>query len=140
MDESMLPMCSPAYRVKLRLRRPADLSGATLIHQATRPSAWAEWLEHAGLTAADAFRGPTYDQFGMVAAAAAAGMGVALLPRFLVEQQLQEGKLVLLFDLPLRTASAYYVVLPESAPRKIASDFADWAAACLRVAVGRREA
>ena len=133
MDESMLPMCSPAYRNKAALRKPENLRGATLIHQATRPSAWAEWFEHAGLAPANAFRGPTYDQFGMVAAAAAAGVGVALLPKFLVEQQLQERKLVLLFDLPLRTASAYYIVLPEGAPRKIANEFADWAAGRLRL-------
>jgi LysR family glycine cleavage system transcriptional activator len=61
-------------------------------------------------------------------------VGVALLPRFLVEQQLQERKLVLLFDLPLYTESAYYVVLPESTPRKIANDFADWATERLRPA------
>lgn len=132
MNESMLPMCSPGYRAKASLRKPADLRRATLIHQATRPSAWAEWFEQAGLAKADAFRGPTYDQFGLVAAAAAAGMGAALLPGFLVEQQLQERKLVLLFDQPLHTASAYYVVLPEGAPRRVASDFADWATARLR--------
>ena len=128
MNESMLPLCSPAYRSKAALCKPADLRGATLIHQATRPSAWAEWLEHAGVAPATAYRGPTYDQFGMVAAAAAAGVGAALLPRFLVEQQLREQKLVLLFDLPLYTASAYYIVLPEGASRQIATDFADWVA------------
>lgn len=128
MDESMLPMCSPAYRTRAGLAKPTDLRGATLIHQATRPTAWALWLEHAGLTPAHAFRGPTYDQFGMVAAAAAAGVGVALLPKFLVEQQLQERKLVLLFDLPLDTASAYYIVMPEGAPRQVVNDFADWVA------------
>lgn len=135
MDESMLPLCSPTYRSRMGLRKPADLSGTTLIHQATRPSAWADWLEHAGLSPANAFRGPTYDQFGMVAAAAAAGVGVALLPKFLVEQQLQERKLVLLFDLPLYTESAYYIVLPEGAPRKIATEFADWATQRLRPAL-----
>jgi LysR family glycine cleavage system transcriptional activator len=130
MDESMLPMSSPALRAKLKLRKPSDLHKTTLLHQATRPTAWAQWHDQAGLGTANAFRGPTYDQFAMVAAAAAVGMGVALLPKFLVEQQLEEGTLVLLFDLPLRTGSAYYIVLPESA-RSVAVDFADWAAARL---------
>jgi LysR family glycine cleavage system transcriptional activator len=137
MAESMLPVCSPAYQAKAALRRPSDLRRATLIHQATRASAWAEWYEQAGLVAADAWRGPTYDQFGMLSAAAAAGIGVALLPRFLVEEQLQERKLLLLFDRPLQTSSAYYLVLPESSPRKIASDFADWAAGRLRLTESR---
>lgn len=132
MDESMWPMCSPAYRSRAGLVKPADLRGVTLIHQATRPSAWADWLEQAGQASENAFRGPTYDQFGMVAAAAAADVGVALLPKFLVEQQLEERKLILLFDTPLHTASAYYIVLPEGSPRKTVRDFADWAAQRLR--------
>jgi DNA-binding transcriptional LysR family regulator len=62
-------------------------------------------------------------------------VGAALLPKFLVEQQLQEQKLVLLFDLPLHTASGYYIVLPEGAPRKVANDFVDWATGRLRLAM-----
>jgi LysR family glycine cleavage system transcriptional activator len=131
MDESMLPMSSPAYKAAKALRGPADIENATLIHQETRPNAWAQWHEQAGLLTQRAFRGPTYDQFAMVAAAAAAGMGVALLPHFLVEQQLKERKLVQLFDLPLRTQSAYYVALPETGARSIATAFADWAASLL---------
>ena len=131
MDESMLPMSSPAYRATRALRKPADLRNATLIHQATRARAWAQWHEQAQLPTEGAFRGPTYDQFAMVAAAAAAGLGVALLPRFLVEQQMNEGKLVQLFNLPLRTASAYYIALPETGAKRIAADFAEWAATLL---------
>ncbi|HVW68408.1 MAG TPA: LysR substrate-binding domain-containing protein [Steroidobacteraceae bacterium] len=134
MDESMLPMTSPAYRAAKALRRPADLRRATLLHQATRPSAWAQWHEQAGLPTRSVFRGPTYDQFAMVAGAAAAGIGVALLPNFLVEQPLSEGKLELLFAVPLSTASAYYVVLPEKGAKRIAREFADWAAESLRTA------
>ncbi len=132
MDESMLPMTSPAYRAVKALRKPADLRRATLIHQATRPSAWAQWHEQVGLPSQAVFRGPTYDQFAMVAGAAAAGIGVALLPNFLVEQPLSEGKLELLFDVPLSTASAYYVVLPETGAKRLAREFADWAADSLR--------
>jgi LysR family glycine cleavage system transcriptional activator len=131
MDESMLPMCSPAYRTAKGLRKPADLRNATLIHQATRAGAWSQWHEQAKLSTERTLRGPTYDQFAMAAAAAAAGMGVALLPHFLVEQQLSEGKLIQLFDSPLRTDSAYYVVLPETGVKRIAGEFADWAAAAL---------
>jgi hypothetical protein len=48
--------------------------------------------------------------------------------------------IMLLFDLPLHTASAYYIVLPEGAPRKIASDFPDWAADRLRLATAEKMA
>jgi hypothetical protein len=42
MDESMLPMSSTALRANLKLRKRADLHKTTLIHQATRPRAWAQ--------------------------------------------------------------------------------------------------
>lgn len=131
MDETMVPMCSPGYRSAKSLRKPADLARATLIHASTRPSAWADWHEQAGLQARTAYRGPSHDQFSMVAAAAAAGMGVALLPSFLVEQQIRERKLERLFDLPLSTGSAYYVVLPETGTKPIAKTFAAWLSALL---------
>jgi LysR family transcriptional regulator, glycine cleavage system transcriptional activator len=132
MDETMLPMCSPGYRVRQRIESPRDLRRATLIHQSTRPRAWAQWHEAVGLPVGQAFRGPTYDQFAMAAAAAASDLGVALLPRFLMQQQVEVGRLEPLFELPLQTSSAYYVVLPDHGVKSIAREFADWVIARLR--------
>ena len=132
MDESMFPMSSREYRVAKGLRTPRDLRNATLIHQSTRLDAWARWHAHAGLSAQATFRGPTYDQFSMTAAAAAAGLGVALLPQFLVEREVGEGRLEVLFDLPLPTASAYYLAIPETGAKAVAHEFGGWLATLLR--------
>ena len=126
MDELMVPTSSPAYRDSKSIRKPADLARATLIHQSTRPGAWAEWHRQAGVSGRTAHRGPTYDQFGMAAAAAAAGVGVALLPAFLLEKQISQGNLVRLFDVTLLTSSAYYIVLPDTGAKPVAVQFADW--------------
>lgn len=126
MKETMLPMCSPAYRERWQIRQPGDLRRVTLIHQRTRRSAWMEWHELARIPSDRAWWGPVYDQFAMAAAASAANLGVALLPRFLVEQQLREGRLDTLFDLPLNLGSAYYIVLPEQGIKPVAHRFADW--------------
>jgi LysR family glycine cleavage system transcriptional activator len=126
MDESMVPMCSPAYRDRWAIHRPADLSRVTLIHQSTRRSAWMEWHELAGIGSDRVWRGPVYDQFGMAAAAAAAHLGVSLLPRFLVQQQIDEGRLETLFDLPVRLGSAYYLVLPDQGAKPVALKLAEW--------------
>ena len=128
----MVPMSSPAYRAAKSIHKPTDLARATLIHQSTRPSAWADWHEQAGLSNRAAFRGPSCDQFGIAAAAAAAGMGVALLPAFLVERQIVERKLERLFDLPLRTSSAYYFVIPEKGAKPIAQTFGEWLTGMMR--------
>ncbi len=131
MHETMVPMCSPEYRHSNAIASPADLDRATLIHLRTRPAAWAEWHMKAGLPGDGAFRGPVYDQFGMAVASAAAGLGVALLPEMFAAEQIEEGKLITLFDLEVSTGSAYYVVLPEAGHKSAASDFADWLAAQL---------
>ncbi len=70
--------------------------------------------------------GLTYDQFGMAAAAASAGVGVALLPAFLLQKEISQGNLVQLFDVTLLSSSAYYVVLPDTGAKPVAVQFADW--------------
>ncbi len=112
-DEIMIPVVTPEYRDRLNLREPRDLSRAQLIHQATRPTAWADWYEDAGLQIPNAFRGPRLEQFEMVIQHAVAGLGVSLVPLFLATPELESGSLVVLFDRPLQTPMAYYVVAPE---------------------------
>ena len=45
-----------------------------------------------------------FEQFSIVAQAAAANLGVALLPKFLIQSELQRGELVAVLDKPLRSA------------------------------------
>jgi LysR family glycine cleavage system transcriptional activator len=50
----------------------------------------------------------------MTVRAAIASMGVALVPKFLVEEEVADGKLVVLFDKPMRGPGAYYAVVPTA--------------------------
>jgi LysR family glycine cleavage system transcriptional activator len=65
-------------------------------------------------SSAHALRGPRFEQFTMIAQAAICHLGVALLPKLLIEEELSSGKLVLLFDRPIRSSNSYYLVVPES--------------------------
>lgn len=42
------------------------------------------------------------------------------------EKQIAQGNLVRLFDVTLLTASAYYIVLPETGAKPVSVQFADW--------------
>lgn len=117
MDEQVVPVARPGWPADRPLVVPADLAGLPLLHQSTRPSAWAEWFASVGVANDAAWRGPRFDQFSMVAEAAACGLGAALVPRFLVEEELASRRLVVLFAEPLATRSAYYVVHPASKGR-----------------------
>lgn len=113
MDEVTVVVASPEYRAARRLAAPEDLQHATLLHQTTRPRGWADWCALTGVVLEGVNRGPRYEQFAMIAQAAAAGLGAALLPQVLIEEELAAGRLELLFDKGLRAPNAYYWVVPE---------------------------
>ena len=127
MREEMVPVAGAGFRARHGIAAPSDLAGLTLLHQSTRPTAWSDWFEAAGLPTANAWRGPRFEQFSMIAQAAAAGLGVALVPRFLVEEELESRRLEILFDRPLFTDKAYFVVyLEQKAGSSLVRAFTRW--------------
>jgi DNA-binding transcriptional LysR family regulator len=112
--EAVLPVAGRALADRLRIRTPQDLASATLMHLTTRPKFWTEWFHLQGISGDNAFAGPRFDQFSMIVAAAAAGLGVALLPTYMIEDELRSGTLVPVLDLPMSTENSYYVVVPET--------------------------
>jgi LysR family transcriptional regulator of beta-lactamase len=95
LDAPMTPLC--AAGVARRLTRPSDL-GREVLLRSYRPDEWKFWFDAAGV-ATPPIRGPIFDASPTLAAAAASGVGVALLPARLFEQDLASGRLVQPFDL-----------------------------------------
>ena len=127
MDEDTVPVCSPKYEALQRLKKPVDLRRASLLHQSTRTEAWADWFEAMEMDHAHPLRGPRFEQFAMIAQAAVSGLGVALLPQLMIEEELASGKLTLLFGQSIRSARSYYIVLPEvKAASPLANAFTRW--------------
>jgi len=142
MKETVVPACSPSIRSLHRLRKPADLLHAPLIQLVSRPDAWQEWLRRAGVGAVQV-HGMLVDQFAVASQAAIAGMGVALLPTFLIEGELARGDLVPAVDQALESTDNYYLAWPvgrESYPPLQA--FREWIRAQVRgepAAAGRAQ-
>lgn len=127
MTETVAPVCAPALLQDRPVREPSDLLERPLLTLQTRPNAWTQWLSAHGVEAPPPkgyIRGMVLDQFAAMAQAAIHGLGIALLPEFLIERELAEGRLVRLFDtptrslparaLPSRSLGAYYLVWPRS--------------------------
>ncbi|OGB40193.1 MAG: LysR family transcriptional regulator [Burkholderiales bacterium RIFCSPLOWO2_12_67_14] len=125
MNETVVPVCSPGLLAQHPIRSAADLLRAPLLHLVSRPDAWERWFAAMGVHAAEV-HGMLVDQFAMAAQAAIAGLGCALLPRFLIDGELARGELVMPVEGPVDSGS-YYLAWPahrESHPPLQA--FRDW--------------
>lgn len=113
MRETVVPACSPALKKRHRFARPRDLLKVPLLHVSSRPDAWKRWLEAMDVQAANP-PGMAVDQFALAAQAAAAGLGVALLPQFLMHEEFARGDLVEAIHAPFEGAERYYLAWPAS--------------------------
>ncbi len=126
MSEHVEPMCSPQFLAANPIRAPQDLAGLTLLQLASRKGAWDHWFAQLGVTPGPP-RSMWFEQFATAAQACIAGIGVALLPRFLVEAELASGALVPAYPHPVVSPSAYYLVAPKSkSHRRPIRLFQDW--------------
>lgn len=111
MPDVLVPVCSPALPTRAApLRKPADLKHHTLLHNATRPHAWADWLEAVGESGVKSSAGPNYGHFFLALQAAAEGKGVACVPSVLVEQDIAAKRLVMPFEERVESEGAYYLL------------------------------
>jgi DNA-binding transcriptional LysR family regulator len=93
-DEYPVPIASPALVETHLITTPQDLSKSLLLHVGRRPQAWAEWFAAQGLNPPNAHTGPQFELTAHLIQCVAAGIGVGLVPRVLVEDELQQGTLV----------------------------------------------
>lgn len=108
-----MPVASPALAQGRPIEGAGDLATLALLHLATRPKAWADWFRQTGVETASSYQGHRFDQFTMMIQAATAGLGVALLPLYLIEQELKAGQLQMVIDVPLPTENGYHFVMPN---------------------------
>jgi len=119
-DEAMGPVCRPD------LALPAHgLAGQRLLHSATRPQAWKQWLRLSRQSAEGCSRAD-YEHFYLCIQAALAGLGVALASRLMVLDELDSGQLSAPHGF-IADGSAYYLL--GTRPFEAGSPgrrFADW--------------
>lgn len=124
--EIVIPACSPQFLSRYAIETVEDLKKVPLLHLASRPDAWEQWLAAMG-TPSSYLDGMLVDQFSLTSEAAKTGLGVALLPEFLIEPELTSGELVAALDRPVRSEGAYYLAWPgtRSAHRPL-TIFREW--------------
>jgi LysR family glycine cleavage system transcriptional activator len=113
MSETVVPACNQSLLEEYRFEKPSDLLRAPLLHLVSRPDAWEHWfMIHDAL--AEPLHGMLFDQFATAAQAAISGLGLALLPEFLIQDEVARGDLVRALNLPMRSTEQYYLAWPAS--------------------------
>ncbi len=124
--EQVIPVCAPDL-VPDMPTSPHIVRTLPLLHIQTRPRAWQHWFEGQGLPATGPLPGTMYDQYATITHAALHGLGVALMPDYLVEQDLATGRLVPLHPAPVEATGAYYLMWPKSKSHEPSlRQFRDW--------------
>ena len=111
MSETVVPVFGVGLPEATRCRIPADLRATPLLHLASRPDAWERWFRAKGV-AVDQVHGMLVDHFATAAQAAISGLGVALLPKFLIMGELARGELLTIDDGELESSERYYLAWP----------------------------
>lgn len=125
MDEQVLAVAAPAL-LPAPLPTARAILDFPLLQLDSRPGDWSRWLSRHG--EAD-IRPPAmlFDQFATMAQAAIHGLGLALMPVFLIEEDLAAGRLVPAFGGPVPALGSYYLVWPGNRPERAALvGFRDW--------------
>ncbi len=120
-EEWIGPVCAPA----LMKRRRIDLSAQRLLHTASRKTAWMNW-RRAAKTDIGRTNSQTYEHFYLSLQAACSGLGVAIGSVYMVQEEIDSGRLVAPFGF-VRDGSAYYLLSSapiENDPRRTA--FLGW--------------
>lgn len=115
-EMELLPICTAEM-----LARAPDagnpMAEMVHLHTTSRPDAWRRWYQAQGRDYLPTMNaGPRYELFTMSLAAVKAGMGVALIPRFLVQASLDSGELIMPVAAGLRVNESYFFSYPVANP------------------------
>ncbi|MDO7900098.1 LysR substrate-binding domain-containing protein [Pseudomonas citrulli] len=115
-DEQLTPVCSrPVLEGPVPLQQPADLRHHLLLHPTPDERDWNAWLAAADVHLNPVGKGQHFETLDLAVSMASQGTGVAIGDWSLIGDDLSAGRLVMPFELKVRTGLGYYLVLPRRA-------------------------
>ena len=111
----IVPICRPQdLRGRHALREPADLLTRPLLYHSNYPDNWRLWLEAVGVPATELKPSADFEQVAMLVQAVMAGLGVAVVQRCLIAEELAAGRIAIPFDRPVQIARGYMLCTRKS--------------------------
>ncbi|OZI34311.1 LysR family transcriptional regulator [Bordetella genomosp. 10] len=127
LEERMVLVASPALLEKHPVAGPDDLRDVLLLRVASRANIWSEWFDAQGGAPRQLCFGPTFEVTSHLIQAVATGIGVGLVPDFLVEEELASGQLAAPIGYRYASGKHYQFAYPahKSSYAPLAA-FRDW--------------
>lgn len=123
--EDLIAVAAPELLARHPVSDPVDILDMPLLHLSARPNQWGEFASsHTDMVMPR--NGSHFDQFSLVIGAAIAGMGAAILPTYLIEDELSGGHLCRLADITSETSKSYFVATPMGQDTPLVAAFTAW--------------
>lgn len=111
--EDVVAVCKPELIPSGFLTAAEDILNYPLLHLTSRPDCWHHWSENAQISTVNSKQGAHYEYFSILISAACAGLGIALIPQFLITDELENKQLIIASNIPMNSDDGYYLVYPE---------------------------
>lgn len=122
----MLPVMSPAFIRRHRIREPADLQAAPKLHITHSPQDWPRWLGSLGLQDRLPQEGMLFDSHAVALQAAMAGLGALMGQTLFIQEMIEKGCLQAPFPHNVQTERTWYLVSPKGRLPHKADCFRRW--------------
>ncbi len=121
----LVPICHP--RDLPAIHGPRDVLARPLLFHTNYPGNWARWMAHLGLPGPCPRPAADFELVALLVQAVAAGMGVALVQRCLVEEDLAAGRVAIALPAPVHIERGYFLCRPAARlPSEAFSQFRQW--------------
>jgi len=112
LKEELVLVASPELLDRHPIQSTHDLHSLLLLRVASRPNVWEEWFDACNVKLHGSYFGPTFEVTSHLIQAVATGIGVGLLPRCLITDELQSGHLLMPLDTSYYSGLSYYFAYP----------------------------
>lgn len=128
MDEAVVPVAAPSLLKERACSSPKDLLDFPLLVLSCRPEGWEDWFTQTNVEF-DFIHGPLFDQMEACAAAAMSGAGIALLPKFLFQREIDSGWLKVVLEDRMQSRLSYNAIWPiDKEDNPVRAIFVAWLA------------
>ncbi|MCA0239603.1 MAG: LysR family transcriptional regulator [Proteobacteria bacterium] len=119
----------PPTRTQLELE---DLLTHTLLHHEETPLGWSNWAAHHGVDEVRFLSGPRFVQYTAIIQGVLSGLGVGLVPRILVDEEIAAGALLVFGDAVTMENGHYLCFVASQLERPLFAAFRSWVLAQTR--------